>query len=109
MKCLVRKAASQLSCTVDLSWPPSRACWWRTRHRGTGFQVAAALDELALRVRIDPLVRIMSRFDSARIHYSLQVWTSQAMIQHRSETVDLTDFTAVMRTHAHDIRTYQTQ
>ncbi|WP_216917960.1 hypothetical protein [Nocardia noduli] len=54
----------------------------------------------------------MSRFDSARIHYSLQVWTPQTMIQHRSETIDLTDltdFAAVMQTHAHDIRTYQTQ
>ncbi|WP_232839665.1 MULTISPECIES: phosphate signaling complex PhoU family protein [Nocardia] len=112
VKCVVgteRDVIRQLSCTVELSWPPSRACWWRARHRGTGFQVAAALDELALRVKIDPLVRLMMRFDTARIHYSLHVWTPEAMIQHRSETIDLADFTTVLAGHAHDIRTYQRQ
>lgn len=112
MKCLVgtdRDVIRQLSCTVELSWPPSRACWWRTRHCGTGFQVAAALDELALRVKIDPLVRLMMRFNTARIHYSLQVWSPEAMIQHRDETIDLADFTTVLQGHAHDIRTYQSQ
>ncbi len=112
MKCLVglpgnRGVSRQLSCTVDLSWPPSRASWWRTRHRGTGVQVAAALDELAVRVGIDPLVRVMSRFNGARIRYSLHVWTPNAMIQHRTEIIDLVDITTILRAHAEDVRTYE--
>ncbi len=96
--------AEQLDCLVELTWPASRHLWWRARHSGTGAQIAAALDELAVRVGIDPLARTLLLLERAGIGYSLAVWAQACVIEHRADTVDLADLPAALRAHADSIR-----
>ena len=94
----------QVDCLVELTWPASRHLWWRARHSGSSEQVAAALDELALRIHIDPLTHTLLLLEHARIDYSLAAWIHDDVIEHRADTVDLAELPAILRAHAVVIR-----
>ncbi|MBH0780226.1 hypothetical protein [Nocardia bovistercoris] len=98
-------STQQVDCLVELTWPAGCHLWWRARHSGSGSQIAAALDELALRVDIDPPA------DTAppvrpRIGYSLAAWVHNSVIEHRADTVDLAELPAALRAHATSIRAH---
>ncbi|PEH75011.1 Uncharacterised protein [Nocardia farcinica] len=62
-----------LDCLVEITWPAGARPWWAARHTGSRAQVAAALDELALRVAIDHWARALSVLDRPLVGYSLTV------------------------------------
>ncbi|WP_156370903.1 hypothetical protein [Nocardia arizonensis] len=99
-------STQQVDCLVELIWPAGCHLWWRARHCGSGPQVAAALDELALRVDIDPLTHTLLLRDRVRIGYSLAVWVQDDVIEHRADTVDLARLPEVLRAHATAVRAH---
>ncbi|MGN2638040.1 hypothetical protein ACWEKT_07850 [Nocardia takedensis] len=100
--------AGQLSCRVELAWPGTHGLWWNPRLHGTQAQIAAALDELALRVRIDPSARMMLRVDpAARIRYHLEVSADARILTYHHPDLDLTELPGKLRDHATALRAHR--
>ena len=55
---------SYLEARVSVWWLPGHALWWNTELLGTTAQLAAALEELAVRVTVDSLARQVLSTDS---------------------------------------------
>ncbi|MBH0775490.1 hypothetical protein [Nocardia bovistercoris] len=97
--------ARQLSCRVELAWPGNHGLWWNPHLQGTHDQIAGALDELAVRVRIDPLTRVILRVDpAARIRCNLELSAAARILTHHHPAVDLAELPALLREHARAIR-----
>lgn len=97
--------ARQLSCRVELAWPGNHGLWWNPHLQGTNTQIAAALDELAIRVTIDPLAQVILRVDPvARIRCNLEISADARILTHHHPSVDLVDLPALLRSHAISLR-----
>ncbi|WP_157171831.1 hypothetical protein [Nocardia higoensis] len=95
----------ELDCLVEITWPAGSRPWWAARHTGTGAQVAAALDELAVRVRIDHWARALSVLDEPLVGYSLTVCDPEGdFLIDYAAAVALHSVPAVIRAHASRIR-----
>jgi len=94
-----------LDCLVEITWPAGSRPWWAARHTGTGAQVAAALDELAVRVRIDHWARALSVLDEPLVGYSLTVCDPDGdFLIDYAAAVSLHAVPTVIHAHANRIR-----
>ncbi|WP_156370870.1 hypothetical protein [Nocardia arizonensis] len=97
--------ARRLSCRVELAWPGSHGLWWNPYLEGTHLQIAAALDELATRVSIDPLTRVIARVDpAASVRCNLEIGTDARILTHHLPAVGLAQLPDLLRGHAATIR-----
>ncbi|HLS76702.1 MAG TPA: hypothetical protein VK083_07945 [Nocardia sp.] len=95
----------ELDCLVEITWPAGSRPWWAARHTGTGAQIAAALDELAVRVRIDHWARALSVLDEPLVGYSLTVCDPEGdFLIDYAAAVPLRAVPTVIRAHAGRIR-----
>ncbi|WP_157228860.1 hypothetical protein [Nocardia brevicatena] len=97
-----------LDCQVQITWPAGRHPWWSVCHTGTRAQVAAALDELAVRIDIDHWTHVLSVLDHPLVGYDLTLRRADTafVIDHAADTVPIDTMPAVLHTHATVIRTH---
>ncbi|WP_157224149.1 hypothetical protein [Nocardia paucivorans] len=100
--------AERLDCLVQITWPAGRNPWWSVRHIGTRIQVAAALDELALRIDIDHWTHLLSALDHPLVGYDLTLRRTDTafVIDHAADTVPIDTMSAILHTHATVIRSH---
>ncbi|MGN2642430.1 hypothetical protein ACTD5D_40910 [Nocardia takedensis] len=96
-----------LSCRVQLTWPGSNSAWWNPHLRGSGEQIAAAVEEMSTRVRLDPLAHTVLRADPhARVGYHLQLCAETILLTRHHPSLSLVEVPAYLRAHAADIRAH---
>lgn len=93
---------------MQITWPAGRHPWWSVCHTGTRAQVAAALDELAVRIDIDHWTHVLSVLDHPLVGYDLTLRRADTafVIDHAADTVPIGSMPAVLHTHATVIRTH---
>ncbi|MFD0359872.1 hypothetical protein ACFQZZ_00175 [Nocardia sp. GCM10030253] len=102
-----KTTAGQLDCLVEITWPAGRSPWWSVSHTGHPSQIAAALDELALRIGIDHWTRVLSALDRPIVGCSLTVqWSDTDHVAHAADVVTIGAIPALLRAHATAIRSY---
>ncbi|WP_405180861.1 hypothetical protein OG225_06590 [Nocardia sp. NBC_01377] len=99
-----RGAGPELHYTVELRWRTEPRAWWKTRHLGSPIQIAAALDELVVRVHLDPAVAQACRSGAVQVCYRAVGWQNHEIVEQRTETIGLTDLPTVLHSHAADLR-----
>ncbi|MGW4369024.1 hypothetical protein ACWEKT_25590 [Nocardia takedensis] len=96
---------SYLEARVSVWWLPGHALWWNTELLGTTAQLAAALEELAVRVTVDSLARQVLSTDSfSVIGYGLAFSRRTATLRHHGDTILLRVLPERLRSHAAEIR-----
>ncbi len=97
-------ASPELDYTVELRWSAETQAWWKTRHRGSPHQIAAALDELVIRIRLDPAVARASQSGTAQVRYRAVGWLNRKVVEQTIETVAIVQLPGVLRNHATALR-----
>ncbi|WP_109529314.1 hypothetical protein [Nocardia aurea] len=99
-----RGAGPELHYTVELRWCTEPQAWWKTRHLGSPIQIAAALDELVVRIHLDPAVVRACRSGAAQVCYRAVGWQNHEIVEKPTETIGLTDLSDVLHSHASALR-----
>lgn len=107
VRCSEETWTGRWDCLVEITRPAGRTPWWRVGHSGTQVQVAAALDELAVRIDIDHWTRVLSALDCPLVGYDLTLRRADTdfVVDHAAGTVPIDTVPTVLHIHATGLRT----
>jgi hypothetical protein len=91
---------ARLECLLDITWPAGKSRWWHAEHTGTGAQIAAVLDELAVRIEIDHWTHILACVRRP-VGYTVALhWADGTVLGGGGRAVHVEKIPAELRSHA---------
>ncbi|WP_157110357.1 hypothetical protein [Nocardia anaemiae] len=98
-----RNHSDQLQCLLEITWPAGGHRWWSLARTGPPEQIAAALEELATRIRIDHITRILGCIDRP-VGYTLELRWPDGTTTIVTDAQRADEIPAVLRAHTLLIR-----